>query len=84
MVFTMEEHCGQPRFTIGKPFPNSRVYIIGPSTMVPAALCSPGELCVAGAQVGRGYLNRPEKSSQSFIRSRQRGSVCTSSPLPTR
>jgi acyl-coenzyme A synthetase/AMP-(fatty) acid ligase len=27
----------------------------------------PGELCIAGAQVARGYLNKPEKTAEKFL-----------------
>ena len=51
---------------IGKPLDNMRLYIVdqqGHRLPVGAA----GELWVAGPQVSRGYLNRPEKTAETYI-----------------
>ncbi len=51
---------------IGKPLDNMRLYIVdaqGHRLPVGAA----GELWVAGPQVSRGYLNRPEKTTEVYI-----------------
>ncbi len=51
---------------IGKPLENIKLYVVdaaGHRLPVGAA----GELWVAGPQVGRGYLNRPEKTAEVFI-----------------
>ena len=51
---------------IGKPLDNMRLYIVdaqGHRLPVGAA----GELWVAGPQVSRGYLNRPEKTAEVYI-----------------
>ena len=51
---------------IGKPLENMRLYIVdaqGHRLPVGAA----GELWVAGPQVSRGYLNRPEKTAEVYI-----------------
>ncbi|MCP5054567.1 MAG: amino acid adenylation domain-containing protein, partial [bacterium] len=50
---------------IGKPIANYSVYILGnDSRLLPIGV--PGELCVAGAGVSRGYLNRPELTDEKF------------------
>ncbi|NIM12785.1 MAG: amino acid adenylation domain-containing protein [Candidatus Aminicenantes bacterium] len=50
---------------IGKPIPTLRTYIMGKgSKLLPIGV--PGELCVAGDGVGKGYLNRPELSHERF------------------
>ncbi|MCP5050286.1 MAG: AMP-binding protein, partial [bacterium] len=50
---------------IGKPIANYSVYILGKdSRLLPVGV--PGELCVAGAGVSRGYLNRPELTNEKF------------------
>ena len=51
---------------IGKPLDNLRLYVVdqqGRRLPVGAA----GELWVSGPQVSKGYLNRPEKTAESFI-----------------
>ncbi len=52
---------------IGKPLDNIRLYIVDPQ-FHRLPLGAAGELWVSGPQVGRGYLNRPEKTAESFIR----------------
>lgn len=50
---------------IGVPSGNTKLYVVDKNgRLLPAGAC--GELCIAGQQVGRGYLNRPEKTAESF------------------
>jgi amino acid adenylation domain-containing protein len=51
---------------IGKPIANLKVYALD-ERQQPAPLGVPGELCVAGAGVNRGYLNLPELTAEKFI-----------------
>jgi amino acid adenylation domain-containing protein len=51
---------------LGRPIANTRIYILDRS-MKPVPLKVPGELCVAGTGVGRGYLNNPELTAAKFI-----------------
>ncbi|SMD41575.1 amino acid adenylation domain-containing protein [Aquiflexum balticum DSM 16537] len=54
------------KVTIGKPIDNTSVYILGPDGgLNPIGI--PGELCIGGKGVGRGYLNRPELTAQKFL-----------------
>lgn len=54
------------RVPIGKPLFNMKQYVVDKNMRrVPFGV--PGELIVAGHQVGRGYLNRPEKNAEVFI-----------------
>ncbi len=51
---------------IGKPLDNMRLYIVDPQGhRLPIGAA--GELWVAGPQVSRGYLNRPEKTAETYI-----------------
>ncbi|WP_281887483.1 non-ribosomal peptide synthetase [Paenibacillus sp. YYML68] len=55
--------------SIGRPMPNHRVYIVDPhGQLLPVGV--PGELCVSGAGVARGYLNRQELTDEKFVMSR--------------
>ena len=52
---------------IGKPLSNLKLYVLDSvGRRVPAGV--PGELCIAGYQVSRGYLNRPEKTAEVFTK----------------
>ena len=51
---------------IGFPMANCRHYVLD-SKMRPLPQGLVGELCVGGAQVGAGYLNRPEPNKNSFV-----------------
>lgn len=54
------------RVPIGAAFDNMKLYIVDKNgRRLPPYM--PGELWAAGNQVGRGYLNRPEKNAESFI-----------------
>jgi amino acid adenylation domain-containing protein len=51
---------------IGTPLPNARLYILNPENgLQPIGV--PGEICIAGHGVGRGYLNQPELTAQRFV-----------------
>ncbi|MDZ7336583.1 MAG: amino acid adenylation domain-containing protein, partial [candidate division KSB1 bacterium] len=55
-----------PKPVIGKPIPNVRVYIIDQFlNLVPIGV--PGELCIAGLGLARGYLGRPDLTAEKFI-----------------
>ena len=56
----------QDTAVLGRPIANTRIYILDRS-LKPVPLKVPGELCVAGAGVGRGYLNNPELTAEKFI-----------------
>nr|MBP7401502.1 amino acid adenylation domain-containing protein [Clostridia bacterium] len=51
---------------IGRPIPTLRTYIMDKNlTLLPIGV--PGELCVSGDGVGRGYLNNPDLTAQKFV-----------------
>ena len=56
-----------PLCPIGFPNANVRAYVVDQADRrVPIGV--PGELIVSGPQVSRGYLNRPEKTAECFIK----------------
>ena len=53
---------------IGRPVPHAQVHILDEQCKpVPAGVA--GEICIGGAAVTRGYLNRPELTAERFITS---------------
>jgi amino acid adenylation domain-containing protein len=51
---------------IGRPLPNVRAYVLdGRGSPLPAGV--PGELCLGGMGVSRGYLGRPELTADRFV-----------------
>lgn len=52
--------------TIGLPIDNCQVHILD-EQMRPVAAGEDGEICIGGAGVSRGYVNRPELTKERFI-----------------
>jgi amino acid adenylation domain-containing protein/non-ribosomal peptide synthase protein (TIGR01720 family) len=64
--YVMRDIPKQSNIPLGYPIQNLRIYI----TSAAMQLCPvgvPGEICVSGVGVGRGYLNRPELTAEKFI-----------------
>ncbi len=55
------------RVPIGRAVENVKLYVTD-KNMARLPIGVPGELCVAGRQVSAGYLNRPDKSAEVFVR----------------
>ncbi|ATL68753.1 non-ribosomal peptide synthetase [Nocardia terpenica] len=53
------------RVPIGTPVDNTAVYVLGKHDR-PQPVGVPGELCIGGVQVARGYLDRPDLTAQRF------------------
>jgi non-ribosomal peptide synthetase-like protein len=52
--------------TIGKPLPTYTAHILDAS-LCPVAAGEPGEICIGGAGVASGYVNRPELTAARFV-----------------
>ncbi|MEH2147514.1 amino acid adenylation domain-containing protein [Nostoc sp.] len=65
-TFTKVAKNTQHEPTIGKAIANTRIYILD-SYNQPLPPGIPGELCIAGAGLAQGYLNRPDLSAEKFI-----------------
>jgi amino acid adenylation domain-containing protein len=51
---------------IGRPVANTQIYILD-RNLRPAPIGVPGELCIGGVQVGRGYWKRSDLTDQQFV-----------------
>ena len=67
-IDTVFHRCqpGAASVPIGRPVANTRLYVVDPQgELVPPG--ARGELCIAGAQLARGYWNQPELTARAFV-----------------
>ncbi len=53
-------------FLIGKPIHNTKAYVLS-EALEPVPIGQPGELCLAGSGLARGYLNNEKLTSAKFV-----------------
>jgi amino acid adenylation domain-containing protein len=61
-----QDHQECETLPLGRPLANTRIYIVD-SHLQPVGVWSPGELNISGHNVGRGYLNSPDRTAEKFI-----------------
>ncbi|MDF1826242.1 MAG: amino acid adenylation domain-containing protein [Verrucomicrobiales bacterium] len=64
--FTITGSTPEQSIPIGRPIANTQVYILD-EQLQPVPLESPGELCIGGDGLARGYLNNAELTDLKFI-----------------
>ena len=62
---TTFEVVGEGKIPIGKPINNTEVYILNEQQLCGIGI--PGELCIGGDGLARGYLKRPELMAEKFV-----------------
>lgn len=62
----VDQEMDTDQIPIGRPVPNSRSYVLDDhGQLLPLGV--PGELCLAGVQIAKGYWNRPILTQEKFL-----------------
>ncbi len=61
-----------PSIPYGRPMANARYHVLGPD-LVPRPDWVPGELCISGTGLARGYIGDPDLTAQKFVTHPQTG-----------
>jgi amino acid adenylation domain-containing protein len=68
VVSTIYRNLSEKTSTIiGKPIDNTEIYILDKAGM-PQPVGVPGELCISGSRLAKGYLNRPDLTNRKFVK----------------
>src|SRR5207247_2857744 len=65
-VLEVVESGTGPSVPIGRPISNTRAYVLG-RHLEPVPAGVPAELCIGGAGVAGGYVNRPDETAHRFV-----------------
>lgn len=64
-VWSTSRHLSGPTIDIGKPLRNESIYILSrEGALQPIGV--PGEICIGGDGLGRGYLHQPDMTAEKF------------------
>ncbi len=68
VLVTVNPALGEKRIgTVGLPLPDTEVKLVDVATGEEVDLGKPGEICLKGPQITRGYYKKPEATSQTWI-----------------
>ena len=65
-TYLCDQHIEPAKIPIGEAVTNDFIYILN-EKLEPVAFGEEGEICIGGAGVANGYLNRPELTAEKFI-----------------
>jgi amino acid adenylation domain-containing protein len=66
LCYEVDETEGLAGIPLGRPIANTSVYILD-SNFQPAPVDVPGEICISGEGLARGYLNQPTLTAEKFV-----------------
>lgn len=64
--FDIHRHDDRAYVPIGRPVANNRIYVLSAAGQL-QPLHVPGEICIGGESVSRGYINNPGQTAECFV-----------------